>query len=126
MNIVDSSGWIEYLGGTSDGENFFKPIRQTNELLVPAITIVEVFKFILQRRNEQEALAAAAHMHEGQIIDLDSRLAIHAAKIGYEFKLSLADSIIYATAQHYHALLWTQDEDFKNFKEVRYFPKSHN
>ncbi|MSR77946.1 MAG: type II toxin-antitoxin system VapC family toxin [Candidatus Omnitrophica bacterium] len=124
MNIVDSSGWIEYLAGSSNGVLFAKPIQQIDQLVVPSITIVEIFKFILQRRTEQEALEAVAHMSEGLIIDLDSRLAIKAANVGYEFKLSLADSIIYATALHHHALLWTQDEDFKNMPGVRYIPKT--
>lgn len=123
MNIVDSSGWLEYFADGANAEAFAAPIQQVNELLVPSITIVEVFKRVLQQRGEQAALQAAAHMKQGSVVDLDSDLAMKAAKVGYEFKLPLADGIILATAQAYGALLWTQDEDFQHLEGVRFIQK---
>src|SRR3989338_2875570 len=114
MNVVDSSGWLEYFSNEKNAGLFAKPIEKTAALIVPSITITEVFKRILQQRGEHPALQAAAHMMQGRIIDLDSALAMTAAKLGYELKLPLADSIILATARQHDAALWTQDEDFKS------------
>ncbi len=69
------------------------------------------------------ALQAIAHMKQGEIVALDSSLAIDAAKYGIDYKLPLADSIIYATGQKFSALIWTQDIDFKDLEGVRYYPK---
>lgn len=123
MNIVDSSGWLEYFADGPTARVFSKVIEKTDELVVPSVTITEVFKRILQQRGEHPGLQAVAHMNQGKIIDLDSNLAMHAAKLGYKLKLPLADSIIFATALQCGATLWTQDEDFKSIKGVRYIPK---
>lgn len=84
---------------------------------------MEVFKRVLQQRNEDAALQAIALMHQGLIADLTSRIALDAAKIGMQFKLPLADSVILATARTYAAVIWTQDKDFKGIKGVRYIEK---
>ena len=123
MNLVDSSGWLEYFADGPNAGIFAEPIQQLHELIVPSITITEVFKRILQQRDEQAALRAIAHMNQGQIINLDIGLAMKAAKCGFELKLPLADSIILATATHYGALLWTQDEDFRHLPNIRYIQK---
>lgn len=123
MNIVDSSGWLEYVANSPNAEVFAKPIQQLETLLVPSITITEVFKRILQQRTEHAVLQVAAHMSQGRVIDLDAPLAMQAAKLGFELKLPLADSIILATARLHQALLWTQDEDFRSIQGIRYIPK---
>lgn len=123
MNIVDSSGWLEYF---SEGKNagFFAPIiEQPTKLIVPSISLLEVFKKILYERDENEALRSVAVMQEGQVIELDATLAIFAAKLGHDLKLPLADSVIYVTAKTYNATLWTQDADFKGLDGVRYVGK---
>ena len=118
-NVVDSSGWLEYL---TDGKTaaFFAPaIEDTEKLLVPVITIYEVFKKVLRERGENAALQIAAMMQSGQVIALDSTLALDAAR----HPLPLADSIIYATALRHGAILWTQDERFKDLPQVKYSAK---
>ena len=120
MNVVDSSAWLEYF---SDGPNagFFAPaIERTNELLVPSVVLLEVFKRVLQQRSEGKALQAIAVMQQGRVIELDAALALSAAKIGFEIKLPLADSIILATARRFDATVWTQDEDFDGLEKVKY------
>jgi predicted nucleic acid-binding protein len=99
---------------------FSKPIEKLPELLVPSITITEVFKNVLRQRGEEAALIVTAHMQQGKVIPLDSELAMDAAKYGVLHKLPLADSIIFATAQKYAAVLWTQDNDFEGLENVRY------
>ena len=123
MNIVDSSGWLSYFAGDKNASSLARPIEALEELLVPSITITEVFKSILRQRNEESAFEAIAHMEQGKVVALDSRLAVDAASFGIEYKLPLADSIIYATAQKYGAVLWTQDADFKGLEGVKFYPK---
>ncbi|MBS1270725.1 MAG: tRNA(fMet)-specific endonuclease VapC [Gammaproteobacteria bacterium] len=124
MNIVDSSGWLSYFSGDKNAGSFARPIESLEELLVPSITITEVFKSILRQRDEESAIEAIAHMEQGKVANLDSGLAVDAACFGTEYKLPLADSIIYATAQKYGAVLWTQDADFKGLEGVKLYPKS--
>jgi predicted nucleic acid-binding protein len=123
MNVVDSSGWLSYFAGDKNAGSFAKPIESIEELLVPSIIITEVFKSILRQRDEDSAIEAIAHMEQGKVAVLDSRLAVDAACLGIEYKLPLADSIIYATAQKYGAVLWTQDTDFKGLEGVKLYPK---
>lgn len=123
MNVVDSSGWLEYF---ADGLNagFFAPaIEDTADLLVPTISLYEVFKRVLQQAGEEKALEAAALMMQGTAIALDPTIALAAAKLSDEFKLPMADSIMLATARHHNAVLWTQDKDFSTLKDVKYVAK---
>jgi len=123
MNVVDSSAWLSYFAGDANSIEFSLPIEKIEELLVPSITITEVFKCILRQCGEDAALEAIAHMQQGKIVPLDGSLAIDAAQYGIDLKLPLADSIIYATAQKFNALIWTQDSDFKSLEGVKYFSK---
>ena len=120
MNVVDSSGWLEYFGDGPNAAYFAGPLAQADELIVPAISVFEVFKRVLQQRDEASALQAAALMQQGRIIELDTALAMAAAKLSVEHRLPMADSIILATARQFNALLWTQAADFENLAGVRY------
>jgi predicted nucleic acid-binding protein len=124
MNVIDSYAWLSYFTGDANAEIFSTPIEDIEKLIVPSITITEVFKFILRQRGEDMALEVIAHMEQGKIVSLDSSLAIDAAKYGIDYKLPLADSIIYATGQKFKAIIWTQDIDFKSLKGVKYYPKT--
>ena len=123
MNVVDSSGWLEYF---ADGENasFFAPVIEDIEnLVVPAIVIYEVFKRLLALRGEQTALVFIGDMNRGQVADLTTSIALQAAKLSSELKIAMADSIILATANAYEATLWTQDVDFEGMEGVEYIAK---
>jgi Predicted nucleic acid-binding protein, contains PIN domain len=123
MNIVDSSCWLEFFSGSSVGDKISPVIENTKELIVPSITLYEVFKKILIEVDEDSALLAVAHMKQGIVVELDSDLAIYAAKIGKDYQLAMADSIIYATSKKSNSILWTQDKHFKNLENVKYFEK---
>jgi len=123
MNVVDSSGWLEYFSGEGNVDFFAPAIEDTEHLLVPVICIYEVFERVMQQRGLTTARANISDMHEGKIIELDSSLALSAAHISIELKLAMADSIILATARAYNATLWTQDEHFKDIQGVRYIEK---
>ncbi len=124
MNIVDSSGWLAYFADESNAKHFLSPLKDTASLVVPTVTIYEVFKVALRESGENEALQAVVAMRKGAVVDLTSSLAISASRISLENCIPMADSIVLATAKEYEATIWTQDSDFKNFNKVKYFPKN--
>jgi predicted nucleic acid-binding protein len=123
MNIVDSSGWLEYFANGKNAEIFAPIIIDIDKLLVPTIILYEVFKKVLQQRDETQALKAIAIMQQGTIIELTNGIAINAAKLSIDHKLPMADSIILTTARECNAVLWTQDEDFREIEGVKYIKK---
>ena len=123
MNVVDSSAWLEYFADGPDAGHFAGSIETAGKLIVPAITILEVFKRVCQQRDESIALQCVAVMQQGNVVPLTAALAMSAARLGILHRLPLADSIIYATALAAGAVVWTQDADFENLPAVRYFPK---
>ena len=122
MNLVDSCGWLEYFTEGPNAEHFAKPLEKPDELIVPSITLYEVFKVVLRERGEDAALQAVALMRQGKVIDLTEAIAIYAAKVGTALKLPMADSIIYASGQLEQAVIWTQDNHFAKLPGVKYFP----
>jgi predicted nucleic acid-binding protein len=120
MNLVDSSAWLEYFANGPNAGFFAPAVEKTSELLVPSLTLYEVFKRVLQQRDEGAALQAVAVMQQGTVIDLDAPLALTAARLSTERNLPMADSVILATAQAHAAVLWTQDVDFKGMSGVEY------
>jgi len=123
MNIVDSSGWLAYFADEPNATYFLTPLKDTSSLVVPTVTIYEVFKVVLRESSENEALQAAVAMRKGTVVDLTVSLAIAASKLSLAHHLPMADSIILATAKEFGATIWTQDSDFKNVDGVKYFPK---
>jgi len=126
MNVVDSSGWLEYFADEPNADFFAPAIENVKELVVPAISIYEVFKRVYQQRGENDALKAVAQMLQGRVIELDTPLALRAAKVSIDFGLPMADSIILAVAKAHNATLWTQDEHFKEIEGVRYIEKQQS
>ena len=122
MNVVDSSGWIEYLRGDQNARYFASAIEDADALLVPTVCIVEVYRHALVHLGSEEALRIVAGMQRGRVIDLNRGIALSAAELGLQLELPLADSIILATARAHGATLWTQDADFEGLEGVRYTP----
>lgn len=123
MNVVDSSGWLEYFADGGNADFFAPAIEATAELVVPSISIYEVFKRVLQQRDEEAALQVVALMAQGQVVALDQTLALSAARISLELRIPMADSIMVATARAYKATLWTQDIDLASVENVQYVSK---
>ena len=120
MNVVDSRAWLEYFANGPNAGFFASAIEKTSDLLVPSLTLYEVFKRVLQQRDEGHALQAVAVMEQGSVIDLDAPLALIAARTSIEHRLPLADSVVLATARAHDAVLWTQDADFKGLAGVEF------
>lgn len=123
MNVVDSSGWLAYFADEPQAKYFHKPLNAPSDLVVPTVSLYEVFKVVLRESTENEALQAVAAMQKGKVIDLTPSLAITASKLSLTHSLPMADSIILATAREHEAVLWTLDSDFKNIKGVKYYSK---
>jgi len=123
VNLIDSSVWLEYFAGGPQADQFSTVIERVDQLLVPTIVLVEVTRHVMQQRDEDAALQVAAMLHQGQVVPLDSGIALSAAQLGIAHKLLLADSIIYATAKQYQAKVWTMDAHFADLPGVRYIAK---
>ena len=123
MNVVDSSGWLEYYADGPNADFFAPAVENVPELVVPSISIYQVFKRVLQQRDEGDAFQAVATMQQGMVVDLDAVIALSAAKLSVELKLPMADSVILSTARAHNATLWTQDADFKGVEGVQYIEK---
>ena len=125
MNVVDSSGWIEYFIKGQNAKFFISAVQDLDHLIVPSVCIYEVFKRLMLDLGEENALQAVGIMSHGRLIELDRKIAIDAAQLSIELKLAMADSIILATARDHDATLWTQDEHFKGFESVEYIEKKN-
>ena len=123
MNLVDSSGWLEYFADGPNASCFAGALQDVDELVVPTVCVYEVCKVLLRECGEDAALQGAAAMQRATVIDLTATLAMSAASLSLEYSLPMADSIILATARAYEATFWTQDSDFEGIPGVKYFPK---
>jgi len=123
MNVVDSSGWLEYFADGSNADFFAPAITDEPNLVVPTICMFEVFKRLSIQLGKEQALQAMGMLYRGQLAALSDEIALQAALLSLEHKLPLADSIILATARTQKATLWTQDEHFKNLPSVEYIEK---
>jgi toxin FitB len=123
VNVVDSSGWLEYLAGGTNADFFAPALKATSELVVPTVSIYEVFKRVFQQRGEGDALKSVALMQRGTVVELTATLALDAARTSVELGIPMADSIILATARAHSATLWTQDADFAQVEGVEYVAK---
>ncbi len=123
MNLVDSSGWLEYFADGPNAEFFAAAIEDVDNLIVSTINIYEVYKRVLQQRGEDAALQGVALMHQAGVVEVTSPIAMDAVKLSAELKLPMADSLILATARTFGATLWTQDIDFKGFPDIKFTKK---
>jgi predicted nucleic acid-binding protein len=123
VNVVDSSGWLEYFAAGPNADYFAGAVEATDELVVPTVSVYEVFKRVLQQRGEGDALQAVALMQQGNVVDLTAAIALEAARASSALGIPMADSIILTTARAFEATLWTQDSDFEAIEGVKYIAR---
>jgi len=123
MNVVDSSGWLEYFVDGPNAKRFLPALKDSEGLVVPTISLYEVCRVVLRERGEHQALQVVGAMQKGLIVELTSQISFSAAKLSMEYKLPMADSIILATAREHEATIWTQDAHFESIPNVKYIPK---
>ncbi len=118
MIVVDSSGWMHYFMNGDLAESYAQHLSKPDRVLTPTVILYEVFKKIQREYGREEASVAAAEIEKTQLVPFSSQMAYHAADISSQYHLSLADSMIYATAHFYGAKLVTSDADFKDLPNV--------
>lgn len=123
MNLIDSSGRLDYFLGGPHATRFGAPIKDSDSLIVPAVSIHEVFKVLMREAGEEAALQGAAAMQRGRVIDLTQERAMSAAALSLRHGIPMADSIILAAAREHHATIWTRGKDFRGLEKVKYFKK---
>ena len=120
--ILDSSGWIELLAG-SGRAHLFEPALRVEGLIVPAIVRYEVGRYTLLHQGASGCELALTALSKFEQVPVDEGVADTASELAQIHKLAMADALVYATAQIMGAELWTQDKDFKQLPNVKYFPK---
>ena len=123
MNVVDSSGWLEYFANGPNAKFFAPPVKDMGNLVVPTVCVYEVFKVALRESGENAALQVCAAMQKGTMVDLTVTIAVAASKLSLQHQIPMADSIILAVARSYEATIWTQNIHFKDLPGVKYLPK---
>jgi predicted nucleic acid-binding protein len=124
VNLVDSSGWIEFFQAGGNGPVFKPVIEDRNALLVPTIALFEVHK-VLSRRLPYELVERCLNvMRLGRVLDFTDARAIAASQIAARHQLAMADAAMYSMAQEFGATFWTQDADYQGLVGVNYFPKT--
>lgn len=124
MNLVDSSGWLEYFTDSRNAKFFAQAIEDKENLIISVINLYEVYKKVMSGKNENSAKEAYSVMAQATVIDVDTSIALRASKLSCELKIPMADSLIYITAQINNATVWTQDYDFKDLPGVKFFKKN--
>jgi len=124
MNLVDSSGWLEYFSGAENSERFASPLQDTSTLIVPVITLYEVFKVVMRESTENDVLQAVVAMQQGKVIELTTLIAMDASRLSLKHGLPMANSIILSTARMFDCLIWTQDADIAGLPGVKFFPEA--
>jgi predicted nucleic acid-binding protein len=123
-NVVDSSGWLEYFTAGANADLFAPLIEDSENLLVPVVCLYEVFKKIAGGRDTTTAQVMISDMLNGTVLPVDESVALSAAELALELKLSMADSLILASARSHSALLWTQDAHFAGLEGVEFIRKA--
>jgi predicted nucleic acid-binding protein len=123
MNLVDSSGWIEYLQDTPRADLFAEAIEDRYDLLVPTIALFEVHKVLSRNLPANLVTQCLDVMRLGRVLDLTDKRAIAASIIATRHRLAMADAAMYSLSLEFEATFWTQDVDYKGLDGVRYFPK---
>ena len=121
MNLLDSSGWLEFFGNGPHAGDFLPALADLEQLLVPTIVLYEVSKRVTLLRGEGQVAEVVATMRRGQVVDLDTQLALAAAALSVAERLPMADAIILATARRHDATVWTMDADFEGKAGVKYY-----
>lgn len=123
MNVVDSSGWVEYLLDTPRADLFAAAIENRADLLVPVIALYEVHKLLSRSQPAHRVAACLDVMRLGRVLELTDRRAIAAADAALRHRLAMAEAVMYSMAIEHGGSLWTQDDDYQGLPCVHYFPR---
>jgi len=122
--LIDTCGWIEWFIDDILADQFSPYFQQLSNIIVPTVIQYELYKWVCRERDNDTAQALIELTKQGKTIVLDTDLALKAAKLAAQYRLSVADALIYATAQLEKVELITSDDHFSDLPNVCYFPKS--
>ena len=119
---VDSYGWIERFTNGPKAQQYNKIIEANSpkDIVTSVVVLYEVYKKVKQQRSEEEALLAVAALSQTTIIDIDQTIVLEAADYSLEQGLHFSDALVYATACHFKAKLFTSDEDLRKLANVSF------
>ena len=119
---IDSYGWIERFTEGPKSSQYDRVIdsMKPKEIITSGVAVYEVYKKVKGLRGEQTALEAVAVLSQTSIIVVDQTLCLEAADYSLQHDLHFADALVYATARHYGAQLYTGDEDLRRLKGVSF------
>jgi toxin FitB len=123
MNVVDSSGWIEYFIDTANADNFAPAIEKTTLLIVPALSFFEVHRFLSRNADAEHRDKCLEVMRRGTVVELTAQRATAASEVAQKHRLAMADAVMYSIAREFKATFWTQDVDYKDLPGVSYHTK---
>jgi toxin FitB len=121
--VVDSSGWLEFLADAPNADRYARHLRRPDQIVTPTIILYEVYKHVKRLNGEESAIDALGLLYKTRIVPLDDEIALLAADASLEYRLAMADAIVFATAQRHDAILVTSDSDFEELPGVTYIPK---
>lgn len=124
MNVVDSSGWIEYFLDSARADNFAAAIEQSSQLIVPALSLFEVHRFLTRLGEPVRRDTCLDVMRRGTVVDITDARAIAASEAAHTHKLAMADAVMYSIAREFKADFWTQDVDYQGLAGVKFLPKA--
>jgi len=123
MNVVDSSGWVEFFRAGPNGPVFKAVIEDRRHLLVPSLSLFEVHRVLSRKVPDDVVTRCLDVMRLGRVLDLTDARAVAAARVARQHNLAMADAVMLSLAQEFDATFWTQDVDYQGLPGVRYFPK---
>lgn len=120
--FLDSSAWIEYLDGSSEGEKVSQILNGDNEIFSIPIIISEVISRAKRRKQDIDIPFRAITINS-RVLETNSEIARDAGIFHADMKkkkrdFGLVDSFIWVVAKKLNAKLVTCDPHFKNFKNV--------
>lgn len=121
--VIDTCGWIEWISDGKLANEFSKFFRDYSNILVPTLIQFELYRWVEREKNEEAALSTMGVTEQTTVIELNTRIALSAAELSKQYRLAMADAIIYATALDHRAILVTSDKHFKELDTVKYLPK---
>lgn len=120
--LIDSSAWIEYLNGSKTGEKVSKVLRGNNEIFILPLNIAEVISKV-RRISGNIDVAYESMVSNALVLEANPKTAkeaglLHAQLRKKSSSISIADTLMVASARAISANVLTTDKHFKDFKEA--------
>ena len=120
--VYDTRFFVEYYY-TQDSTTMKKAkeaMRKARERFVSAIVLHEFYQLTLKKEGRETAILRTNLLEkEFKVIMIDAKIARSSAELRHKYKMSMADSIIAATALLLKATCLSDDPHFKAVNEIK-------